>query len=115
MYVASYCQMFMIVLLFPMSSVEKKKKQIPCHKSMSTMEKLHVLKFELLLHPHLIPSDYHLFKNRKRILQGNKFILNGKIISKARSYFERLNEAFKCVRLSGWTIFIAPGQWEKLY
>ena len=61
----------------------KKKKVVflqdnaPCLKSIATMENLHKLHFELLSHPtyspDLAPSDYYLFANLKRMLQGKGF------------------------------------------
>ena len=59
----------------------KKKKVLfyqnnaPCHKSIAKIAKLHELHFELLPHPpyspDLAPSDYYLFVDIKRMLQGN--------------------------------------------
>ena len=48
-----------------------------CHKSIATMVKLHELHFELFPYPHnspdLAPSDYRLFADLKRMLQGKRF------------------------------------------
>lgn len=47
----------------------------PCHKSMATMVKLNELRLELLPQPanslNSAPSDYWLFADLKKILQGN--------------------------------------------
>ena len=52
-------------------------RQCICHKLIVTMAKLHELHFELLLHPHnspdLAPSDYWLFGDLKKMLQGKRF------------------------------------------
>ena len=49
----------------------------PCHKLITTMAKLHELHFELFPHPlyspDLAPSDYWLFADLKRMLQGKRF------------------------------------------
>ena len=49
----------------------------PCHKSMKTMVKLNELNFELLPHPPYNPdlatSDYWLFADLKKMLQGKSF------------------------------------------
>ena len=66
----------------------------PCHKSIATMAKLH----ELLLHPpycpDLAPSDYWLFANIKRMLQGKKFGFNEEVISETKVYFEAKHKSF---------------------
>ena len=60
-----------------------------CHKSMA---KLHELHFKLLLHPSyfpdLAPSDYWLFADLKRMLQGKRFGSNEEVISETEAYFE---------------------------
>ncbi|XP_071743600.1 histone-lysine N-methyltransferase SETMAR-like [Lepeophtheirus salmonis] len=52
----------------------------PCHKSVKTMAKIHELGFELLTpppySPDLAPSDYFLFTDLKRMLDGKKFSSN---------------------------------------
>ena len=64
----------------------------PYHKLIATMAKLHVLHFELLPHPpyspDLTPSDYWLFANLKRMLQGKRFGSNEEVISETEAYFE---------------------------
>ena len=66
----------------------------PCHKSIATMAKLH----ELFLHPpyfsDFAPSDYFLFADLKRILQGKRFDSNEKLIAKTEAYFEAKNKSF---------------------
>ena len=56
----------------------------PCHKSITTMAKLHELHFELLPHPHyspdLAPTNYFLFADLKRMLQGKRFGSNEEVI-----------------------------------
>ena len=63
-----------------------------CYKSIATMIKLHELHFKLLLHPpyspDLAPSDYWLFADLKRILQGKRFGFNEEVISETEVYFE---------------------------
>ena len=48
-----------------------------CHKLITTMTKLHELHFEFFLRqpfsPDLASSDYWLFANLKRMLQGKRF------------------------------------------
>ena len=55
-----------------------------CDKSIATMAKLHELYFELLLHPFyspdLPPSDYWLFVDLKRMLQGKRLGFNDEVI-----------------------------------
>ena len=50
-----------------------------CHKSITTMAKLHELHFELLPHPpyfpDMAPSNYWLFTDHKRMFQGKRFKL----------------------------------------
>ena len=52
----------------------------PYHKSLATMAKLNELSFEFLPHPSyspdLAPSDYYLFAELKKMLQGNRFYSN---------------------------------------
>ena len=76
----------------------KKKKVLfrqvdaPCHKSIATMTKLHELHIKLLLHtpysPDLTPSDYWLFADLKRMLQGSIFSINEEVISETDAYFD---------------------------
>jgi len=63
-----------------------------CHKSIATMAKLHELRYELLPHPpyspDLAPSDYWLFADLKRMLQGKRFGSNEEVIAEIEAYFE---------------------------
>ena len=69
-----------------------------CHKSIVTMAKLHELHFKLLPHPpntpDLAPSDYWLFADVKRMLQGKRFGSNEKMISETEAYFEAKDKSF---------------------
>ena len=60
-------------------------------KSIATMAKLHELHFELLLHPpyspDLVPNDYWLFPDLKRMLQGKGSDSNEEVISETEPYF----------------------------
>ena len=71
--------------------LQKKKKKVlfhqdyaPYHKSIATMAKLHELHFELLPHTHYSPdlasSDYWLFADLKRMLQGKRIGSNEEMI-----------------------------------
>ena len=84
----------------------------PCHKLIAMMSKLHDLHFELLLHPpyspDLAPSNYWLFADLKRMLQGNRFGSNEEMISEKGHWIVR--EALESVyhprwRLSWWIKF----------
>ena len=70
----------------------------PCHKLTATMAKLHELHVELLPHPSyspdLGPSDYWLFADFKRTLQGKRFGSNEEVISETESYFEAKDKSF---------------------
>ena len=70
----------------------------PCHKSITVMTKLHELYFKLLLHssysPDLAPSDYWLFADLKRMLQGKRSGSNKEVISETETYFEAKNKSF---------------------
>lgn len=63
----------------------------PCHKSMITMVKLHELHIEMLPHPpytpYLAPSDYWLFADLKKMLQGKIFRSNGEVNAETGAYF----------------------------
>jgi len=82
----------------------KKKKIIfhqdnaPCHKSMKTMAKLNELGFNLLPHPpyspDLAPSDYWLFADLKKMLQGKRFGSNEEVIAATEAYFEDKDKSF---------------------
>ncbi|XP_070851493.1 histone-lysine N-methyltransferase SETMAR-like [Drosophila suzukii] len=64
----------------------------PCHKSMATMVKLSELRFELLPHPpyspDMAPSDYGLFSDLKKHLQGKRYRSNEEVIVDTETYFE---------------------------
>lgn len=76
----------------------KKKKVLfhqdnaPCHKSQRTMVKMHELHIELLPHPpyspDLAPSDFYLFADLKRMLEGKRFTSNAQVIAETNAYFE---------------------------
>ena len=70
----------------------------PCHKSMKTMAKLSELGYELLPHPpyspDLSPSDYWLFSDFKKILQGKRFSSNEEVIAETEAYFEAKDKSF---------------------
>ena len=82
----------------------KKKKVLflqgntPSHKSIAKIAKLHKLHFELLPHPpyslDLAPSDYYLFANLNRLLQGKRFGSNEEVIARTEAYFESNNKSF---------------------
>ena len=82
----------------------KKKKIIfhqdnaPCHKSMKTMAKLSELGYELLPHPpyspDLAPSNYWLFADLKKMLQGKRFGSNEEVIAETEAYFEAKDKSF---------------------
>lgn len=70
----------------------------PIHKSMKTMAKLHDLHYQLLPHPpyspDLAPSDYYLFANLKKMLQGKKFMSDDEVIAETEAYFEEKDTSF---------------------
>ena len=70
----------------------------PYYKSIATMAKLHELHFELLPYtPYsldLAPSNYWLFADFKRMLQGKRFGSNEDVISKIDTYFEVKDKLF---------------------
>ena len=65
---------------------------------MKTMFKLNELSFELLPHPpyspDLAPSDYWLFADLKKMLQGKRFSSNEEVIAETEAYFESKNDTF---------------------
>ena len=87
----------------------KKKKVLfhqdiaPCHKSMAMRAKLHELRIELLLFqpyfPDLAPSDYRVFADLKRMLQGKRFGSNEEVMSeteaKEKSFYKNSIELLK--------------------
>ena len=70
----------------------------PCHKSITTMAKLHELHFELLLYPpyspDLAPSNCWLFVDLKRMLQVKRFGPNEEVILETEAYFEAKDKSF---------------------
>jgi len=68
------------------------------HTSLKAMAKLDQLRFELVAHPpyspDLAPSDYYLFSNLKRWLQGKRFTSNEEVIAKTEAYFEGLDVSY---------------------
>lgn len=82
----------------------KKKKVLfhqdnaPCHRSITTMAKLHELGYELLPHPpyspDLAPSDFFLFADLKRMLAGKKFRTNEEVIAEVEAYFEVKDKSY---------------------
>ena len=69
----------------------------PCQQSITMMIKLPELHFELLPHPpyspDLAPSDYWLFADLKRMLQGKSFS-SQEVISETETYFDAKNKSF---------------------
>ena len=65
---------------------------------MKTMVKLNELSFELLPHPpyspDLAPSDYWLFADLKKMLQGKRFGSNEEVLAETEAYFESKDESF---------------------
>ena len=65
---------------------------------MKTMVKLNELSFELLPHPPYSPnpvhSDYWLFADLKKILQGKRFGSNEEVSAETEAYFESKDESF---------------------
>ena len=85
---------------------------------METIVKLNELSFELLPHlpysPDLASSDYWLFADLKKMLQGKRFSSNEKVIAETEAYFEGKDKSFykkgieklvkpwnKCITLKG--------------
>jgi len=81
------------------------------------MAKLDQLRFKLVAHllysSDLVLSDYYLFPNLKRWLQGKRFTSNEEVIAETEAYFEGLNVSYrkgiemlenrytKCIALEG--------------
>ena len=69
-----------------------------CHRSLGMMAKLQELHFELLPHPayypDLAPSDYWLFTDLNRILQGKRFCSDEKLISETDAHLEAKVKSF---------------------
>ena len=83
--------------------IEKKKvlfhhDNAPCHKSIATMAKCHESHFELLHHsPYfsdLVPSEFYLFADLRRMLQGTIFGTNEEVIVETETYFESKDKSF---------------------
>ena len=82
----------------------KKKKVLfhqdnaPCLKSIAAVAKLHKLHLKLLPHlpysPDQDPSDYCLFADPKRMLEGKRFGSNEEMIAETEAYFEAKDESF---------------------
>lgn len=70
----------------------------PCHKSIKTMVKLNELRFDLLpqppYSPDLAPSDYWIFSDLKKMLQGKKFCSDDEVIAETEAYFESKDKSF---------------------
>ena len=62
------------------------------------MAKLHKLHFELLLYPSYSPdcalSNYWLFADLKRMLQGKRFGFSEEVILETEAYFEAKDKSF---------------------
>ena len=65
---------------------------------MKTMVKLNEFSFELLPRPpwspDLAPSDYWLFADLEKMLQGKRFGSHEEVIAETEAYFESKNESF---------------------
>ena len=84
----------------------------PVHKSIKTIAKINTLRFELLSRlpysPDLAPSDFYLFPNLKRWLQGQRYSsneeveweTNGYLGGLDTSYYKRASKYWKIVGLS---------------
>lgn len=70
----------------------------PIHKAMKTMVKFNDLQFELLPHPpyspDLAPSDFYLFADLKKMLQGKRFGSDDEVIAATEAYFEAKDKSF---------------------
>ena len=101
---------YYMVLLNRLSAEVKKKRpymqkkkvlfhqdNAPCHKFMKTMVKLNELSFQLLLRPSyspdMDPSDYSLFSDLKKMLQGKRFSFNEEVIAEKEAYFKSKDES----------------------
>ena len=82
----------------------KKKKVLyyldnaPCHKLIATMAKLYNLHFKFHPHPPYssdhVPSNYWLFVDLKRMLQGKRFSSHEEVISETEAHFETKDKSF---------------------
>lgn len=70
----------------------------PAHKAHKSMNKLEQLRYELVEHPpyspDLAPSDYYLFPNLKKMLQGRRFTSNEEVETQTNAYFEALPKLY---------------------
>ena len=69
----------------------------PVHKSMKTMVKLNDLRFELLPPPYSpdpAPSDFYLFADLKKMLQGKRFSSDDEVIAATEAYFDAKDKSF---------------------
>ena len=90
---------YIALLVHLKEEIEKNQPQI---KKCSFSKTIHYLTsqlhFKLLPHPpyspDLAPSDYWLFANLKRMLQGKRFGFNEEVISKTEAYFEAKDKSF---------------------
>jgi|SRR5687768_3191449 len=90
----------------------------PPHSSLKAAVKLEQLGYELIPHPpyspDLAPSDYYLYPNLKRWLQGKRFYTNDEVIFETEGYFAELDKSYyskgiqmledrwkKCIALRG--------------
>lgn len=87
--------------IFEEKKVKFYHKNVPCHKSMKTMAKLHELVFQLLSDPHpmyfpdLASSDFFLFSEHKRMLAGKKFRSDEEVIAKTEVNFEATDKWYQ--------------------
>ncbi len=70
----------------------------PCHKSTKTMAKLNEFCFSLVLHPPYSPdlasSNYWIFADLKKMLQGKRFGSNEEVIAVTEAYLETKEKSF---------------------
>ena len=68
------------------------------HKSMRMMMKLNGIRFELLPYspylPVLAPSDFYLFADLKKMLQGKRFSSDDEVIAATEAQFEAKDKSF---------------------
>ena len=74
------------------------QENVPAHKSIKTMVKINELRLKLLPHlpysPDLAPSNFYLFLNLKRWLQGHRFSSNEEIKWETDGYFGALEKLY---------------------
>ncbi len=75
------------------------------------VSKIHVLRFELLLHPlyspDLAPSNYYLFPNLRKWPRGPRFLSNDEVIVTGDGYFEDLMLPVSWNFQSKWTKYVS--------